>query len=156
MKALYHPLDKAVTIFLLLERINQVVANSLRRSVCSKHVCFSAVRAVLYDQDSVRGFPTALAAARRTSPTALPLSVPRRRPPDVVFKRVPVAMRAHVRQGDSSLSFNWHDDPPHAEYSCAVLCRPSFFLLHLMCSILSPSHLSIRSVEYFQVVNPIA
>ena len=57
LKAHCHHLDEAATIFLLvcrdLERIDQVVAQSLRCSVRSKHFCFSAVRAVLCDQDSL-------------------------------------------------------------------------------------------------------
>ena len=68
LKALFHHLDWAVTILLLvcqeLERMDQVVANSSRRSVCSEHFCLLAVRAVLYDQDSVRDLPILLTAAR--------------------------------------------------------------------------------------------
>ena len=67
LRVLYDRLDWAVAIFLLvcqeLERIDQVVGNSLRRCVRSKHFRISAVRAALYDQDSVRGLPLVLAAA---------------------------------------------------------------------------------------------
>ena len=59
-----HPLDWAVIIFLLvsqeLQRIDQVVANSLRRIVCSKHCCFSTVRAVYYDENSIWSPPIVL------------------------------------------------------------------------------------------------
>ena len=58
---------QAVAIFLLvrqeLERIDQVVTHSLLCRVCPKYVGTSVVRAVLYDQDSVRGPPLVLAAA---------------------------------------------------------------------------------------------
>ena len=37
---------------------------------------------------------------------------PCRVPPDVISKRVSVAVWAHVRQCDPSLPFNWRDDPP--------------------------------------------
>ena len=57
-------------------RRDQVVTDSLWRRVCSKHFCFSAVRAVLYDQDSVRVLPIILAATCRTPPRAILLSVP--------------------------------------------------------------------------------
>ena len=79
-KALYHHVDWAVTIFLLVcqefVRRDQVATGSLWRRVCSKHFCFSAVRAVLYDQDSVRVLPIILAATCRTAPVAVLLSVP--------------------------------------------------------------------------------
>ena len=52
----------------------------------SENFCFSAVRAVLYGQGSVRVLPIVLAAARRTPPVALLLSVSRRYPPDVVLQ----------------------------------------------------------------------
>ena len=58
----------------------------------------------LYGQDSVRGCPIVLAAASRTPPIALLLSVPRRNTPNVVFKLESVPMRAYVRQGDPSLT----------------------------------------------------
>ena len=40
------------------------------------------------------------------------VTVPRRDPPIVIFTRISVAERAHVRQCDSSLSLLWQDDPP--------------------------------------------
>ena len=78
----------------------------------SKHFCFSAVRAVLFDQDTIWGLPFVLASARRTPTVALLVSVCRKKPPDVVFKRESMAMRAYTRQGDPSLFSDWHDDPP--------------------------------------------
>ena len=81
LQALYNHLDWAVAIFLMVcpefDRMDQVVANYVWRRVRSKHFCFSAVHAVLYDQNSVRSFPIVLAAASRTPQAALPLSVPR-------------------------------------------------------------------------------
>ena len=78
-QALNHHLDWAVTIFPLvcrkLDRIDQV------------HFCISAVRAVLLDQDSVRGLPNVLAGASRTPLIALLLPVSRRDPPNGVFKQ---------------------------------------------------------------------
>ena len=59
-----------------------------------------------------------LTAACRAPPVALlPLALAavtmlRRDPPEVLFKRVSVTRRAQVRQRDPSLSFNWHDEPP--------------------------------------------
>ena len=64
-----------------LERIDQLVAHSLRRSVSSKNCCFSAVRTVLYDQDSVRISPTVLAAACRTPPICIASSHVQHGPP---------------------------------------------------------------------------
>ena len=60
---------------------------------------------------SRRSLPIVLAAASRTPPVALLLSVLGRDPPSVVFKRESVTVRAHMRQGDFSLTFDWHDDP---------------------------------------------
>ena len=63
-------LDWAVAILLpvcqKLQRIDQSVAYSLLCRVRSKHFCISAVRAVLYDQNPLRGFPIVLAATGRT------------------------------------------------------------------------------------------
>ena len=130
-KALYHHPDRAVTIFLLVcqepECIDQVVANSLRGSVSSKHFCFSAVRAVCFDQDPIWSLPIVLASARRTPPVALLLSVCRKKPPDVVFKRESVAMRAYIRQDDPSLFCGWHDDPPQQVRAC-----PQIFLYNAL------------------------
>ena len=38
--------------------------------------------------------------------------MPRRNPPDVDLKRTAMTIRANVRQGDSSNSVDWCDDPP--------------------------------------------
>ena len=125
LKTLYHHLDWAVTIILLvcheLERIDQVVTDSIWRRMCSKHLCFSAVGGVLHDQDSVRGLAIVLAAARRTPPIALLLSVSSRDPPDGIFQRVSVARRAYIRQGDPSLSFNWHSGSGPYTVQCRVI-----------------------------------
>ena len=135
-QAWYHHLDRAAAIFLLvwqeLERIDQVVTPSLRCRVRSANFGISAVTAVLYDQDSVRSPPIIL----RTPPAALPLSVPRRDPPNVVFKRETVAMRVYTRQGDTSLTFDWHDDPLQEVRALARNIRRNtqsalVFLLHL-------------------------
>ena len=56
--------------------------------------------------------PITLTTTRRTPPIALLLAVPRRNPPNVVFKRESVTTWAYVRQSDSNLTFDWHDDPP--------------------------------------------
>ena len=67
-----HP-DWDVTIFLLvcseLERVDQVVAGSLWCHVRPKNFSFSAVGAVMYGQDHVRGPPFALAATNCTPPS---------------------------------------------------------------------------------------
>ena len=80
----------------------------------SEDLCFTAVLTILYDQDSVRISPVVLAAECSTPPVALPhiwrTHAPTR-PPAAFFQRVPRTVRAHVRQCDPSLSFEWHGDP---------------------------------------------
>ena len=75
LKALHHHVDWAVTIFLLvcqdLERVDQVLTDSVWRRVCSKHFSRLEVRAVLYDQDSVQIPPVVPATTCRTPPVAL-------------------------------------------------------------------------------------
>ena len=51
-------------------------------------------------------------AGLRAPPVAVLLSVPRRDPPDAVFKRETSTRKTHVRQCDSSYSVTWCDDPP--------------------------------------------
>ena len=112
----YDHLDWTVDIFLLvrqeLERIDQIVTHSLRRSVCPKYCGISVVRAVWFDHASVRSPQIALASSSRTPPVSLRLSMPRRDPLDAVFKREKVTMRTHVRQCDSSHSVTRYDNPP--------------------------------------------
>ena len=101
-----------------LECTHQVLAHTIRWSLGSKHLRFAAVRAVLYNQDSVRVPPVVLAATRGTPPVALLLLhpaavvVPYSYPPDVALQRVTRTVRARVRRCDSSLPFLWHDDLP--------------------------------------------
>ena len=95
--------DWAVAIFLLvcqkLERVNQVVAGSL-------WCCISAVRAVLHDENPVRGFLIVLAATSRTPPATLLLP----------------------KQSLQSLQEGFGDPPGK---SCAMLCRPSSSCVYL-------------------------
>ena len=69
----------------------------------------AAVRAVLYDQDSVRVLPKLIWAPHHHLHY---LPVPRGQPPDVIFNWEAVAVTAHVRQCDPSLPSNWRPDPP--------------------------------------------
>ena len=102
-----------VAIFLLvcqeLQRVDQVVAGSLWCRMSPKNFCVSVVRAVLYDQDPVRGPPIILAATSRTPPVTLPLPMPSGYLPNVVPKREAVTMKTHVRQSDTSYSITCCD-----------------------------------------------
>ena len=63
-----------------LASVDQAVTDSVWRRVCSKHFGFSAVRAVFYDQDSVRGLPIVLSDTCRTPPVALLRNRAQKRP----------------------------------------------------------------------------
>ena len=77
-------------------------ARTLGRRAGPAHLRLAGVRTVLYNQDSVRVFPVVVAAARRTPavtlcfPTLAAVALPHRDAPDVIFNRVPVAVRALV------------------------------------------------------------
>ena len=113
----------------------------------------AAARAVLYDQDSVRCLPLVLTRRTPHATNCIASFRVQKIPPDVVFQRVPVSVRAHIRQGDSSLSFDWHDDPPQEVRSTENIVQCSvgahdLALLH--CSILS---LSPHIISFFKTVD---
>ena len=88
------------TFFLSLSALvkfsHNVSSSILGGAACApKNFGISAVHAVLYNQDSVWGFPSVPAVTSRTPPAALPLSMPRRDPPNVVLERETVFMRTH-------------------------------------------------------------
>ena len=101
-KAHDNVLNRAVTIFLLvrqqLERIDQVFAKSLHDHVRPKNLHFIFDCAELHHQNPVGCSP--FISFSTTPPTAVLLR--RRYPPNVVLQRKTVAMRADVRQGNSS------------------------------------------------------
>ena len=119
--------------------------------------------AVLYDRDPAQGLPIVLAAACRTRPVALLLSVPSRDTPDEVFKRVPVTMRAYVRQGDRSLFFDWYDEPPQEVRALPqnILRNALSVLIFLLYLVVAPAHtmgfdisqLSLSSSGYLSVTD---
>ena len=72
--------NRTVAVFLLvcqeLGRSDQVVANPVRRSLCSKYLCLSRSHTVLCDKNPVQSPPVILAATSRTPPVTLLLSMP--------------------------------------------------------------------------------
>ena len=76
LETLHQHLHRTVASLLLrreLECVDQVVACSVWRSVRSANFCFSAVRAVLCDQDSLRISPVVLATTCCTTSCTAPL-----------------------------------------------------------------------------------
>ena len=63
-ETLHQLLHKTVTSQLLvrqeLESVHEILAHTLRRSMETKNFSLAAIRAVLYNQDSVRVLPVAL------------------------------------------------------------------------------------------------
>ena len=105
------------------------------------HFCFSAVPAVLCDQDSVRVLPMMLAATCRTPPVALLLSM---------LHQMWSSSGYRWQRGqtydicDSSVSLDWHDDPPQeVRVSCLQNLRRNAFsaLVFLFHLIVTFSHL---------------
>ena len=93
-----------------LECVDESVAYSMWRSERSEDLCFTAVRGIQCDQDSVRIPAVVLAVTCSTPPVALLLPVLCGSAPDVVFKAA-ISVAAHVRRRDSSVPSDWHDDP---------------------------------------------
>ena len=114
MENLNKHLHKTVTSRLLirqeLERAQEVLTNTNRRSVSSKHIRHAAVP------------PVALAATRGAPQVALLhllVAVLRRDPPDCLHTGSDDSEGTQTRQCDPSLPLHWHDDPP--QEVCALL-----------------------------------
>ena len=115
LETLNEPLHKAVTFQLLVgqevKSAHEIFAHTVRRGVGPKNLrrcgpCCPVKPRLCEGSSSHIGRRT----PRTTSCTAS--SVPRRNPPDVVFKRILMTVRAHVRQRGSSLPSDRRDDPP--------------------------------------------
>ena len=107
-KACYNTLDWAITIFLLvrqqLERIGQVFTQTLRSRMRFENLCLLKTFSSLQDQQPFR-LPPVILLSTNCAPQLCGVSP--RDPPNIVFQRETVAIRAQVRQCDSSLSSNW-------------------------------------------------
>ena len=108
-QAWYHHLDWAAAIFLMVwqerERIDQVVTHSLRCRVRSEKIGISAVTAVLYAQDS----PSNHTGRHKPKTTSCTACAQKR--PTKCSLQAGNGGNEGVRQGDTSLTFDWHDDP---------------------------------------------
>ena len=85
-------------------------------TACALNTFLFFVCAELHHQYLAGCSPFVSASTHRTPPTAVLLlsavSVSHRYPPNVVFQKKIVAMRANIRQGDTSHSTERRDDPP--------------------------------------------
>ena len=82
-------------IFLLvLQRIDQICAQALRYCMCFEDLGLIDTLTYLYDQKAVWLLPIVFLSTNRAPPIVAPFSP--RYPPDLVFQRETVAMRAQV------------------------------------------------------------
>ena len=88
-----------------------------RRSMRFEHLRFIGSDIELHHQYPAKRSPLVVASTSRAPPVALLLlsiviiAVPCRNPTNVVLQGETVAMRANIRQSDSSHSIDWRDDP---------------------------------------------
>ena len=129
------------TIFVVVcqefESVDKVVTDSVCRRVCSKHFCFSVVRAVLYGQDSVRG-PSKCTGRQTPHTTSCTASFRALKRPDVVSKRISVTIRGHTCDNVT---------PPYP--STGAMCRPRKPSLFSRISRLPPCSESVSVRELF-------
>ena len=145
LEAFHQHSHGTVTILIIIRQgFDQVVTCSLRWGVCPKDFCFLAVRAILYDQDSVLISPIVLAAARHAPPIALQLLVPLRNPTDVVFNRESVAVSAH-----------WHDDSPQKLVLLGTICCSMVFRFSSSYSISPSQRLSLLRKSAQSLTSPV-
>ena len=135
--ACYNALDRTITIFLLVRqelwRIGQVVTQPQRRCVriedfrCLRWLRFAPLKSccALSIRAALRMWHTTSCSVSSSCCCRL-----RRYPPYVVIHKEAAAMRAYVRQGDSSDSVDGCADPvckspcPFSIFSRAMLGRP--------------------------------
>ena len=112
LQTLYNNLDWAVAVPQELERIDRIVTDALQCRVRSKTSCIEVIRAVLYDQDSVRG-PSYRTGQRKTRTTSCTQFF------RVQTRSTKCSLQAGIRGNEGipatrrpSPNFNQHNDPP--------------------------------------------
>ena len=107
-----------------LESTHEMCARTLWRGVRPKHLRLAGIRTM--KKNSVRVPPSCAGRTPRTSGCTV-FPVPRRDPPDVIFTRMSVAMRAHVRQCGTSLPIDWHNDPPQDAHALLHISAARYY-----------------------------